>query len=191
MSAKKGKYVPNQLPKFHFVNFCHSLQSTALVWQQQGTFVTEEGLVKENIALLSPKRNESVTYSVKELFSEGKLNIDKKKFLSGPNEVWSQMFYLKTEYQTGTAAALTVLGELGELSISSGESSSSSGSVGMAGCREGRERVCGKKKGVSAAGEASPDSLKLQSLCSRGDVCSKSRSSSWSYKHTENQIHAF
>lgn len=107
----------------------------------------------------------------------------KKKFLSGPNEVWSQMFYLKTEYQTGTAAALTVLGELGELSISSGESSSSSGSVGMAGCREGRERVCGKTKGVSAAGEASPDSLKLQSLCSRGDVCSKSRSSSWSYKH--------
>lgn len=79
MSAKKGKYVPNQLPKFHFVNFCHSLQSTALVWQQQGTFVTEEGLVKENIALLSPKRNESVTSSVKELFSEGKLNIDKKK----------------------------------------------------------------------------------------------------------------
>lgn len=54
------------------------MQSTALVWQQQGTFVTEEGLVKENIALLSPKRNESVTSSVKELFSEGKLNIDKK-----------------------------------------------------------------------------------------------------------------
>lgn len=182
MSAKKGKYVPNQLPKFHFVNFCHSLQITALVWQQQGTFVTEEGLVKENIALLSLEKE-----WISDFFSEGTFflrensTLIKKKFLSGPNEVWSQMFYLKTEYQTGTAAALTVLGELGELSISSGESSSSSGSVGMAGCREGRERVCGKTKGVSAAGEASPNSLKLQSLCSRGDVCSKSRSSSWSY----------
>lgn len=66
MSAKKGKYVPNQLQKFQFVNFCHSLQSAALVWQQQGTFVTEEGLAKENIALLSFEKE-----WISDFFSEG------------------------------------------------------------------------------------------------------------------------
>lgn len=55
--------------------------------------------------------------------------------------------------------ALTVLGELDELSSSSGESSSSSGSVGMVGSSEGRERVWGKMKGLSAAQGASQDPL--------------------------------
>ena len=71
------------------------------------------------------------------------------------------MLFPKTEYvlQKVTALSLTVLGELEELSSSSGESSSSSGSVGMAGGSEGRERVWGKIKGLSAAQEASLDSL--------------------------------
>lgn len=57
-----------------------------------------------------------------------------------------------------------MLGELDELSRSSGESSSSSGSVGMAGGSEGRDRVCGKTKGLSAAEGASGGFLGLRSL---------------------------
>lgn len=64
----------------------------------------------------------------------------------------------------GNKSVLTVLGELDELSRSSGESSSSSGSVGMAGGSEGRDRVCGKTKRLSAAEGASGGFLGLRSL---------------------------
>lgn len=111
----------------------------------------------------------------------------------GPNRLFTMSFSGVTCFHTEQITrheerALTVLGELDELSSSSGESSSSSGSVGMAGGSDGRERVWGKMKGLSAAQGASQDSLAWGSLGSRGDPWSKSSSSSCSCK-TEHISH--
>lgn len=80
--------------------------------------------------------------------------------------ILTHILFPRTEYvlQKVTVCSLTVLGELEELSSSSGESSSSSGSVGMAGGSEGRDRVWGKIKGLSATQEMSQDSLWLWSI---------------------------
>lgn len=59
----------------------------------------------------------------------------------------------------------------------------------MAGGSEGRERVCGKIKSLSAAQGASQDSSVIGSLCSGGDPCCKSSSLSWSCKITKTQTH--